>query len=177
MPNFRAFAPATSMISILVCASGHAQQTAPTAENGGALEEIVVTAQKRSESANAVPMSISAFSGDDLRAQGIIDVGDLQKVVPGFSYTPSPYAVPIYSIRGIGFNESSLGAKPDVSVYVDEVPLAFPISICNESKSSRAHKALSSGRTPRVVPSTTLRRSPRTRSRPASMWTTGGSTR
>jgi iron complex outermembrane receptor protein len=127
MPNFRAFAPATSMISILVCASGHAQQTAPTAENGGALEEIVVTAQKRSESANAVPMSISAFSGDDLRAQGIIDVGDLQKVVPGFSYTPSPYAVPIYSIRGIGFNESSLGAKPDVSVYVDEVPLAFPI--------------------------------------------------
>ena len=127
MRKVRAPALATSTASILVCVSGHAQQVAATPETGGALEEIVVTAEKRAESANTVPMSISAFSADDLRAQGINDVGDLQKVVPGFSYTPSPYAVPIYSIRGIGFNESSLGAKPDVSVYVDEIPLAFPI--------------------------------------------------
>jgi len=127
MAKFRAFAPTISILSILMFSVSHAQQAAPAADTGGGLEEIVVTAQKRSESANSVPMSISAFSGDDLRAQGINDVGDLEKVVPGFTYTPSPYAVPIYSIRGIGFNESSLGAKPDVSVYVDEVPLAFPI--------------------------------------------------
>jgi outer membrane receptor protein involved in Fe transport len=127
MAKFRAFAPTISILSILMFSVSHAQQAAPAADTGGGLEEIVVTAQKRSESANSVPMSISALSGDDLRAQGINDVGDLEKVVPGFTYTPSPYAVPIYSIRGIGFNESSLGAKPDVSVYVDEVPLAFPI--------------------------------------------------
>jgi len=110
----------------MACASSHADTTTPP-DSGGALDEIVVTAEKRSESVNNVPMSINAVSGNDLRMEGIKDVGDLEKVVPGFTYTPSPYAVPIYSIRGIGFNESSLGAKPDVSVYVDEVPFAFPI--------------------------------------------------
>ena len=91
------------------------------------LEEVVVTAQKRQESINSVPMTINAVSGEQLLAQGIHSVGDLAKIAPGFHYTPSPYSTPIYSIRGIGFNESSLGAKPNVSVYVDEVPLAFPI--------------------------------------------------
>ena len=93
----------------------------------GGIEEIIVTAQKRKESLSAVPMSISALSGDDLAKQGINSVGDLAKIVPGFRYTQSVYSTPIYSIRGIGFNENSIGAKPNVSVYVDEVPLAFPV--------------------------------------------------
>lgn len=95
--------------------------------------DIVVTAQKRSESLSRVPMSVSAASGDHLRAVGITNVGDLQKIVPGFRYTPSAYSTPIYSIRGIGFNESSLGAKPNVSVYIDEVPL--PLSILTRGAS------------------------------------------
>jgi len=130
MRKYNAFVPALFAVSMgLFGAPSRAQQVtaAEPADSTGALAEIVVTAQKRSESVNTVPMSINAVSADDLKAQGIESVGDLEKVVPGFTYTPSPYAVPIYSIRGIGFNESSLGAKPDVSVYVDEVPLAFPI--------------------------------------------------
>jgi iron complex outermembrane receptor protein len=111
----------------------YAQQMGATPEAGGALAEIVVTAQKRSESINSVPMSINALSADDLRSYGITNVGDLAKVVPGFEYTPSPYDVPIFAIRGVGFNESSLGAKPDVSVYVDEVPIAFPIMTAGAS--------------------------------------------
>jgi len=98
-----------------------------TESTARSLEEVVVTAQKREESINDVPMSISALSADDLRKQGVYGVGDLMKVVPGFHYTASAYSTPIYAIRGIGFNESSLGAKPNVSVYVDEIPLPFPI--------------------------------------------------
>ena len=91
------------------------------------LGEIIVTAQKRSEAISRVPMSITAASGTQLRAAGVANVGDLQKIVPGFRYTQSAYSTPIYSIRGIGFNESSLGAKPNVSVYVDQVPLVLSV--------------------------------------------------
>src|SRR5437016_4649235 len=55
----------------------------------GALEEIVVTAQKRSESINKVGMSIGAASGDTLIERGITTVGDLEKIVPGLTFTPS----------------------------------------------------------------------------------------
>lgn len=89
--------------------------------------EIIVTAQKRSESINNVGMSISALSGDDLADQGVVDVKDLSRVVPGFVYAQSQKGAPVYSLRGVGFYEESLGATPAVSIYVDEVGYPFPI--------------------------------------------------
>src|SRR6266849_9773480 len=93
----------------------------------GEIEEIVVTAEKRRESINDVPMSISAITGDQLAEKGINNVADLEKVVSGFRYSEGNNGTPVYSIRGVGFNETSLGALPNVPVYVDEVPIAFPI--------------------------------------------------
>ncbi len=89
--------------------------------------DIVVTARKRLENSNKVGMSISAMTGDTLAQQGITSVADLVKAVPGFNYTRSAYGAPIYTLRGIGFNETSLAAAPTVSVYVDEVPLPYSI--------------------------------------------------
>jgi len=91
------------------------------------LEEIVVTAQKRSQSLNDVPLSVSAVSGDQLSNLGISDVKDLAKAIPGFTYTESAFGTPVYTLRGIGFYDTSLGAKPTVSVYLDEAPLPFSI--------------------------------------------------
>lgn len=91
------------------------------------IEEVVVTAQKRRQSINDVPMSITALSGDQLEEKGIKEVSDLQKVVSGFRYAETYAGTPIYYIRGIGFNELSLGALPNVAVYVDEVAIPFPI--------------------------------------------------
>lgn len=88
--------------------------------------DIVVTAQKRSESVNRVGMSITALSGGDLLRQGVVDTSQLSKVVPGFNFTQSAYATPVYSIRGIGFQENSLAASPAVSIYVDEIPIPYP---------------------------------------------------
>jgi iron complex outermembrane recepter protein len=96
-----------------------------TAEPSG-LAEIVVTAQKRSQSINSVAMSITAATGDQLTQLGVMDTADLTKIVPGFTFTETGYATPVYSIRGVGFQENSLAASPAVSVYVDEVPLPFP---------------------------------------------------
>nr|WP_314466134.1 TonB-dependent receptor [uncultured Novosphingobium sp.] len=109
--------------SLAIPAQAHAQESTPT----GGIQEIVVTAQKRSEAINDVPLSITAASGEKLRDQGITNVGDLVKIVPGFNYTESAYATPVYTLRGVGFYDTSLAAKPTVSIYQDQVPLPFSI--------------------------------------------------
>lgn len=95
-------------------------------EPSGGIEEVIVTAQKRAESINSVPMSIAAISGDALQSMGVTDTASLSRAVPGLAYSDSSYGTPVYYIRGIGFFDTSLAAKPAVTVYVDEVPLAFP---------------------------------------------------
>lgn len=89
------------------------------------LYEIVVTAQKRAESINSVPISITAVSGAELERRGITDTNQLERVVPGFTYQQSTYGVPVFAMRGIGFFDTTLGVSPTVTVYVDQIPLPF----------------------------------------------------
>jgi iron complex outermembrane recepter protein len=105
------------------------QQAAPAAsaaQGGGDLQEIVVTAEKRSESINDVPMSISAASGPQLMDLGVTDTRDLGKITPGFTFAETQLGIPVYTLRGIGFYDQSLSSTPAVSVYNDEVPLTYP---------------------------------------------------
>jgi len=97
------------------------------AQTSATVQELVVTAQKREESINDVPMSVTAASGDTLNELGVTDTSQLVKIVPGFNYTPSFYGTPVFSIRGVGFLDTSLAASPTVSVYVDEAPLPYSI--------------------------------------------------
>lgn len=106
--------------------SANTQAAAPL-EEGAGIAEIVVTAQKRSENINKVGISINAIGADALKTSGVTDTAGLVKLVSGFNFTPSAYGTPVYALRGIGFYETSLGATPTVSIYVDEVPL--PLSI------------------------------------------------
>jgi outer membrane receptor protein involved in Fe transport len=91
------------------------------------VQEVVVTANKRLESANKVGISLTVLSGQDLLSRGVRDTSDLVKTVPGFTFTQSSYGIPVYSLRGIGFYDVSLGASPAVAIYVDEVPLPYSI--------------------------------------------------
>jgi iron complex outermembrane recepter protein len=90
-----------------------------------ALDEIVVTAQKRSEPINKVGMSITAITGDVL-AQ-ISSPEDVAKLVPGLTFSTTGKDTPVFYIRGVGFDEATLGANPSVALYSDQVPLAFPV--------------------------------------------------
>ena len=94
-------------------------------DNANQGSEIIVTAQKRSERLNDVPLSIAAATGEQLVKAGVAEPSDLQKIVPGFTYQTGAYGAPIFTIRGIGFYEDSLAVAPTVSVYVDQVPLSY----------------------------------------------------
>lgn len=104
-----------------------ARPSAAERSQANTVTELVVTAQKREESINTVAMSIQAATGTELTKMGVNDTSQLTKLIPGFSYAPSAYGTPVFSIRGIGFQDTSLAASPTVSVYVDESPLPFSI--------------------------------------------------
>lgn len=122
-----------SISLLLACSASFASmasaQTAAQAEgsDGAGSGDIVVTAQKREQSINSVGLSLQALGGAELQKRRIDSAADLVKAVPGFTFTPSPYATPVYTLRGVGLYDSGLAVAPSVSVYIDEVPLAYPI--------------------------------------------------
>lgn len=91
------------------------------------LQAVVVTAQKRNEAANSIPMAISSFRGEELQATGVYDTRDLGKLVPGFTAADSGFDTPTYTLRGVGFADSSFATTSTVGIYNDEVSLAYPI--------------------------------------------------
>lgn len=98
--------------------------SAPEAQASG-VGDIIVTAQKRAQNLNDVGLSITTASGEQLQSLGVQSAGDLAKITPGFTFTKSQDGTPLYTLRGVGFNDYTLGASPAVSVYVDQVPLAY----------------------------------------------------
>lgn len=102
-------------------------QPAPAVENGR--DVIVVTAQRREESVDDIPMAIQAFSGEDLEVLGVTDVRDLSAVAPSFTVSQSYQGVPIYTLRGIGFNTINISSTSTVGSYVDEVAYAYPFML------------------------------------------------
>jgi iron complex outermembrane recepter protein len=104
-------------------------QTAQTAEeqNGEGLSDIVVTAQRRSENLQNVPISISAVTGETLAAQGITRSQDIVTVVPNLNVTAVFGPVePIITIRGVGLNDLNNNNNSAAGVYVDDVYLFSP---------------------------------------------------
>ncbi len=90
-------------------------------------EEIIVTAQKRSQSVDEVPIAISVFSGEQLRALGVSDTRQLGSLVPGFTVSDSGFNTPVFTLRGVGFNDTTYTASSTVGVYQDEFSLPFSI--------------------------------------------------
>ncbi len=89
--------------------------------------DIIVTAQKRSERIDKVPLSIQAFSNETLRQAGITDASGLTQLTPGLSFARSSANTPIYTLRGIGFNTPNLSSTSPVGIYYDEVAYAYPM--------------------------------------------------
>jgi iron complex outermembrane recepter protein len=87
---------------------------------GRDFEEVVVTAQRREESLKDVPISISAITGDQLRAAGVSNMLDLSRSVPGLAVAETGPGRQIIVIRGLG---SERGSSSLTGVYLDDVPV------------------------------------------------------
>ena len=86
----------------------------------GVLEEVIVTAQKREQSLQDVPIAVSAFSGQMLQESGIKDVFDLQVNAPALTVDQNQNATTsTFAVRGIGGGGNNFGIESSVGVYVD----------------------------------------------------------
>lgn len=84
------------------------------------IEEVIVTAQKREEDVQDVPIMINAFSGEKLDAFGVESTADLQKITPGLTYTYT-YGYSLIYIRGVGTDAFLPNADPSVATYIDGI--------------------------------------------------------
>src|SRR5690606_33902929 len=76
-----------------------------------------------------IPMAVQAFTGEDLEALRVTNVKDLSAVAPSFTVSQSYQGVPIYTLRGIGFNTINISSTSTVGSYVDEVAYAYPFML------------------------------------------------
>jgi len=107
--------PAT-LLSLSLCASS--LQPSPTfAQGASVLEEVIVTARKREESIQDVPVSVTAFSGNQLRDAGIANLKEIGLLTPGLQMD-SGSGAQIW-IRGIGQRDDGSRVDSPVGVYVD----------------------------------------------------------
>ena len=87
------------------------------------LEEVVVTAQKREQSIQDVPISITAISGESLQANIVQDVYDLRATVPALEVrgVDPPSQGAAFAIRGLGSSVFNMGFEPTVGTFIDGV--------------------------------------------------------
>jgi iron complex outermembrane recepter protein len=115
--------------------SAHGQETAATpgaADTSGGLEEIVVTAERREENIQNVPIAVTAFTADAMESRNITSIQELGNLTPGVNLDAgAPFSgdrsVLSASIRGIGQDDFAFNLNPGVGVYVDGVFLARTI--------------------------------------------------
>jgi len=126
-----------TIAGLAASSSGVYAQTAPStpaapADTSSALQEVVVTATRRSENVQTVPIAITAFTSDSLQQRNLTSIQALGDLTPGVTLDAgSPFSgdrsVLSASIRGVGQDDFAFNLNPAVGVYLDGVYLARSI--------------------------------------------------
>lgn len=118
------FATSATVFSVPAYAQDEAQP-----EDAGGIQEIIVTAQKRAENVQDVPIAVAAFGGEALREKGVDNVAQLANLTPSVQLSQSSQFLSSPSvlsgfIRGIGQDDFAANFEPGVGTYIDGVYLA-----------------------------------------------------
>lgn len=121
--------PLLSLVALgcLSTTSSSFSQSAPEQESL-VLEEIVVSARRRSESLQSVPIAVTAFSGDELALRGASDISEIAQSVPSVTLEASRATNSTLTafIRGVGQQDPLAGFEQGVALYLDDVYMARP---------------------------------------------------
>ncbi|HEX3365514.1 TonB-dependent receptor [Phenylobacterium sp.] len=113
-------------------AGADAAAAAANAPSSSAVEEVIVTAQRRDESVQTVPMTLQAFSGAALSARNITTFDDLLRITPNIEFAKNGPGQGNIFMRGLsagfagGQSSATVGNFPNVAVYLDEQSIQFP---------------------------------------------------
>ncbi|MCQ4167055.1 TonB-dependent receptor [Tahibacter harae] len=140
--NYLALAIGCVLLAPMAWANDSAESTAETAAETAAadspdgaadskattLDQVTVTARKREETLQDVPVAVTAFTADAMEKLNVEDIGDLDAQVPNltvYAARGSSSTVTAY-IRGIGQSDPLWGVDPGVGIYLDDVYIARP---------------------------------------------------
>jgi iron complex outermembrane recepter protein len=126
--SYRAAGSSALALSLALCSVSQSARAADASDStaAGTLEEVVVTANKRAENLQEVPLAVSVINEDALQAAGITQFAELGKLAPSLTIRPAEHPVNSnISLRGVGTFAFGIGVESSVAVLVDEVPLAF----------------------------------------------------
>ncbi|WP_229446427.1 TonB-dependent receptor [Massilia oculi] len=112
-------------VSGIVCNIAHAQQLPSTQEDGAALPEVVVTAQRTASLASRTPVAVSVVSGEQLRDLGAISPADIGPRLPNVHIDQAFSGLRV-TIRGISNNDTTDKGDPSAAFMLDGVYIARP---------------------------------------------------
>ena len=123
--NFRPY-PLCAAISLILASNSVMAQSESENEQTDPLEIIMVTAQKRTESIQEVPIAMQAVYGDQLKKLGIQKASDITRITPNVNISGQNAANQQISIRGVGTSDFFGTATGAVGIYMDEVTMSAP---------------------------------------------------
>lgn len=121
------FASACAVALTTISSQATAQETAPArkaATQEDALQEIIVTATRRAQNISEVPLSITAFSQEDLTIKGVVGYEGLARETPGVVLNRPSANFNNFTARGIATNGYGANLQSTVAVYIDELPIS-----------------------------------------------------
>lgn len=105
------------------------QQGAQPGTGAGGLEDIVVTARRRSESLQRAPLAVTAVTGEQIAARGLATLSDVARTVPNVQFDTTSSSsganfISVVFVRGVGQSDFLLTVEPGVATYIDGVYIA-----------------------------------------------------
>ena len=94
-----------------------------------ALEEVLVTAQRRGERLQDVPITVTVLGADEVQQARIQQLGDVATRTPGLNFDAFPASQPRIAIRGIGSSDRGAAGDPSAAVFIDEIYLGRPAAV------------------------------------------------
>ena len=116
-----------ALAPIAALPAAQADQAAENQPAAAALQEIVVTAQKRAEKLHDVPMGVTAITSEDLEKQQLVSLDDLKAKVPGLSLTEVEPGTTRLTLRG----QDAGGVGSTVTTYIDDTPFGSSNALAN----------------------------------------------
>jgi iron complex outermembrane receptor protein len=120
---------ATSAAIVALLSTGSAlAQTAPAGSDSQAtqVDEVIVTAQRRAQRLQDVPVTVTVFGAEELEQARIKDVDDVATRTPGLQFDAFPASQPRIAIRGIGSTDRGAAGDPSAAIFLDEIYLGRP---------------------------------------------------
>jgi len=124
---------AISFIAVAaLAAAAHAAVAADEEQPSAGISEVVVTAQRRSESIQDVPITVQAMTGEQMKQLGVVSFNDLMKYTPNVTFSGNGPGTGNIFLRGLGGSgsgnqsQSTTAPFPNVALYLDDQSMQFP---------------------------------------------------